>query len=123
MAVRVEGLRELNRAFTKAGGDVEDLKDVNAGISDLIATTARAEAPHLTGATQASVKGNRAKGKAVVKAGGARVPWAAPIHWGWPARNIEPDMFLSEAVEQNSEQILTQYEDGIDKALRKNGLK
>lgn len=123
MAVRVEGLRELNRAFTKAGGDVEDLKDVNAGISDLIATTARTEAPRLTGATQASVKGNRAKGKAVVKAGGARVPWAAPIHWGWPARNIEPDMFLSEAVEQNSEQILTQYEDGIDKALRKNGLK
>jgi hypothetical protein len=121
--IRVEGLRELNRSLSKAGADAEDMKDLNASIAKLVADTGRGRAPVVTGALAASVKGNRAKGKAVVKAGGARIPYAGPIHWGWPRRNIAGSLFLSDAVDDNHDQIIEMFEDGVDKVLRKNNLK
>lgn len=123
MAVKVEGLRDLNRALTKTGADVEDLKDLNQDISQLVVQTAQSLVTVVSGDLRSSIKGNRAKGKAVVKAGGARIPYAGPIHWGWPKRGIAPSMFLADAVDQNTEQITHKYQDGIDKVLRKNGLK
>ena len=59
--------------------------------------SAAAMAPHRSGTLAGSVRGNQAKTMAAVRAGGARVPYAGPIHWGWPRRNIAAQPFLVDA--------------------------
>ena len=88
LEVRVEGLQETVRALQRAGVEVNDLKDVFAPIAAEAADVAQGFTPRRTGALRASVRGNRAKNKAVVTIGKARVPYAGPILYGWKKRNI-----------------------------------
>lgn len=87
--VQVEGLREYIRALEAAGVDIEDLKDVFGEIASESAAVAAPVVPRRTGTLAGTVRGNRAKNKAVVTIGKARTPYAAPIIWGWPARGIK----------------------------------
>ena len=95
--VGVAGARELRRTLKAAGDDLEDLKAVNATIARYVALRAAAMAPRRSGTLAGSVRGNQAKTMARVAAGGARVPYAGPIHWGWPRRHIRPQPFLVDA--------------------------
>ncbi|GIG69741.1 HK97 gp10 family phage protein [Phytomonospora endophytica] len=95
--IDVDGAAQLRRTLRKAGADAADLKDANAAAAAIVARAGAAAAPRRTGRLAASVRGNRAVGAAVVRAGGARVPYAAPIHWGWPRRGIAAQPFLSDA--------------------------
>lgn len=92
--VRVEGLNRLVRELQGLGLELDDLKDAFAEIARKGAETASSFAPKRTGALAASIRGNRAKNKAVVAAGKARVRYAGPINYGWPARNIRASSFL-----------------------------
>lgn len=82
--VYVSGLREVNRSLEKAGVDVAELKTVMGGIA---AEATRVMQPFIpagkTGNLRQSARGNKAKGKAVVTIGKARVPYAGAIQWGW----------------------------------------
>lgn len=95
--VKIDGLPRLRKALREAGQSMDDLKDSNATVSALVASTAAARAPRRTGRLAASVRGNRAVGRASVVAGGAAVPYAGPIHWGWEARGIEAQPFATSA--------------------------
>lgn len=95
--VKVDGLPRLRAALRAAGHDVADLKDANAAAAALVASTAASRAPRRSGRLASTVRGNRAVGRATVLAGGAAVPYAGPIHWGWPARGIEAQPFMSNA--------------------------
>jgi hypothetical protein len=44
--------------------------------------------PRLAGKPAGPARGNRAKNKAVVNVGGARVRYAGPIFYGWPRHGI-----------------------------------
>lgn len=92
--VHIEGLRETTRAMEKAGVDVEDLKEVMGRIATEASDTMQGFMPHRSGALRASTRGNRAKGKAIVMVGKARVPYAGPIAYGWKARGIRPGTFI-----------------------------
>lgn len=84
--------------MAKAGVDLTELKATNAKVAGIVATRGRGEAPiGPTGRLAGSVRPGATKTMAVVRAGYARVPYAGPIHWGWPKRNIEAQPFLSEA--------------------------
>lgn len=121
--VYVQGLREITRAMEKAGVELEDLKDVMGGIA---AEAARVMAPFVptgpTGRLRASVRGNRAKGKAVVTIGTARVPYAKPIQYGWPARNIKPARFVERTDEVMETRAVSMLEDGWGAIAERNGL-
>lgn len=93
--VTVEGARELRSTMKAAGEDLGDLKDAHAEVAAYVATSARAAAPITSGRLAATVRGNRAAASAVVKAGSAAAPYAGPIHWGWPARSIAAQPFLT----------------------------
>lgn len=93
--VEVEGARELRRTMKAAGADLNDLKDVHQEVANFVASRSRSSAPSVSGRLAGSVRGNRAQASAVVKAGGASVPYAGPIHWGWPARNIAAQPWLA----------------------------
>lgn len=90
LSVQVEGLRELVRDLERAGVDLDDLKDAIGRISAEGAETAQGHTPRRSGKLAGTVRGNRAKNKAQVTIGTARVPYAGPIIFGWPKRGIRP---------------------------------
>lgn len=117
MTVRVDGRRQLVRDLRRMGADVADVKDANAAAARIVAAAAAARAPKRTGRLAASVRGSRAVSRATVRAGGAALPYAGPIHYGWPAHNIVGQPFVTDAATETQTQWLPAYQAGIDKAL------
>jgi len=97
--VQVEGLTRVVRDLQRLGLDVSDLKEAFGGIAKLGADLAAGFAPRRTGALAANIRGSRAKSRASVLAGGARVPYAGPINYGWQARGIPAVGFMQRADE------------------------
>lgn len=121
--VRVTGLNEVVRALVRAGVEVDDLKEIFSDIAAQGADVASSFAPKDTGALAASVRGNRARNKAVIAAGSARaVPYAGPINYGWEARNIEPTLFMQRADEAIEPRAIELLDAGLDRLLIRLGL-
>lgn len=121
-SVRVEGLNETLTALQRFGVEAADLKDVMAEIADLGARLASGYAPTDSGRLAASVRGNKAKAKAIVIAGKARVPYAGAINYGWPRRGIAPRLFMQKADAELAPRAVELLEQGLDEAARKAGL-
>jgi hypothetical protein len=117
--VQIEGLNALARTMRKAGEDLADLKDANRAAGDIVASAAAAMAPRRTGRLASSIRPARAAGRASVMAGRASVPYAPPIHWGWPARHIAAQPFLSNAAQQTESIWLPKYLADVQAALDK----
>lgn len=121
-SVQIEGLNQKIKALQELGVELDDIKDVFAKIAEEGAELASSFVPVKSGALQDTIRGNRAKNKAVVTAGRARTLYAGAINYGWPAHNIAPAMFLQkadEALEPKAEQMLI---DGLDQLITEKGL-
>ncbi|GAB3251369.1 hypothetical protein GCM10027425_09260 [Alteromonas gracilis] len=119
--VRIDGLKKLRRDLRRLGSDLSDFKDANAAAASLVASEAAKRAPRRPGSGRLarSGRGNRAAGRASVLFGGAAVPYAGPIHWGWTARGIEPQPFVAAAAQDTEARWLPLYTDAIDAAVDK----
>lgn len=95
--VTVVGARELRRALKAVEGGLDDLKATHEEIAQVVVPAGRRGAPRRTGRLAGSVRGSGTKTQAVVRAGGARLPYGGPIHWGWPKRHIKAQPFLTDA--------------------------
>jgi hypothetical protein len=116
--VQVEGARALRRQLKAAGVDMADLKRAHEAVGNLVANASRPKVP--TGETRrlvGSLRAARAVGSATVRAGSASVPYARPIHWGWPARGIRPQRFLWDTAKATEDQWLDVYWREIDQIL------
>ncbi len=120
--VRIEGLNKVVRDLQSLGLEVEDLKDAFGSIAAEGARLASSFAPRRTGALAASVRGNRAKNKAVVMSGRARVRYAGPINYGWPARSIRASWFMQRADKAMQPRALAEIENAIERKIRDKGL-
>jgi len=120
--VRVTGLNETVRALQRLGVEVDDIKDVMADIAAEGARLAGQYAPRRSGRLAATVRGNRAKGKAVVTAGKAKVPYAGAINYGWPGRGIKGRFFMQKADEALAPEAVKRLEAGIDRLINGVGL-
>ena len=116
---RVEGAARLRRTLKQAGDDLGDLKAAHASAAEIAATASAALAPRRTGTLAQTVRGSGTKTAATLRAGFASVPYAGPIHWGWPARGIRPSPFLSDGAQSSEGTWLPIYETAIDKAVGK----
>src|SRR5690606_32966995 len=92
--VRIDGLNRVVRKLNAAGADAEDMRDLMHDLGNIV--IAGANEPIDSGRLSADIRSGRGKTKAVVRAGGARVPYAGVIHYGWPARGITPQPFLTD---------------------------
>ncbi|GAB3990116.1 hypothetical protein [Nocardioides marmoraquaticus] len=119
---KVEGLSRVVRELKALGLDVDDLKNAFSKLSALGAETAARHAPKKSGRLSGSVRGNRAQSKAVVVAGRAAVPYAGPINYGWPARNISASGFMQKTDEELRPQAVQLLQDEINAAARRRGL-
>lgn len=121
-SLRVTGIKELVRDLQALGVSVDDLKAAFSAIAAKGARYASAFAPHRTGRLAASIRGNKAKSKAVVIAGGARVPYAGAINYGWAARNIEASHFMQRADAVVAPEAVKQLEQEIAAQIARRGL-
>ena len=112
--VEIEGVDTLVRTLGDAADDIESLEDGHKAVADLIAGEARARAPRRTGRLAGSLRGTVTAGKATAS---SDLVYAPPIHWGWRARNIKPNRFLTEAAEDTEPEWLALYEKDIQEAL------
>lgn len=121
-SVKVEGLNKTLTALQRTGVEVGDLKDAMAAIAAEGARLASGFAPVRTGRLRNTIRGNKAKAKAVVIAGRARVPYAGAINYGWPARGIKPALFMQRADKELSVKAVDMLSAGIDRAIERAGL-
>lgn len=117
MNVRITGLRETLRSMEKAGNSAQDLKDLMTSLSAIVISAAQPPRGP-TGRLETSIRPGRGKTKAVIRAGGARTPYAGVIHYGWPARNIPAQPYLTDAINRTRPQLIAQLDKGLQDLLR-----
>lgn len=117
-AMRVVGADKLRAGLKRAGDDLEDGKEVHASIAGVVAR--RADPPvGSSGRTAASVRPGATKRQAIVRAGRASIPYVGPVHYGWPARNIEPNTWLVDAAMETEPVWFPLYEQYVQRSLDK----
>lgn len=121
VSVEVDGLRELVRDLERAGVELDDLKDAQARIATEGADTAQTYTSRRSGRLVGTVRGNRAKNKAQVLFGTARVRYAGPILYGWPRRGIR----AANTIERTDAHMATEapriFEQELDRIFTKYG--
>ena len=115
--VQVRGARELRRTLRKAGADMQQVKNLHAEIGGIVAGAARPATPHRSGRLAGTVRSSGTQTASIVRAGRASVPYAGPIQWGWPARNIEPQPWLTDAAHETEPRWFAAFDAGIERIL------
>ena len=115
--VKVEGAAQLRRTLRRAGLDLTDLKASHAQAGQIAAAGGQASAPRITGRLASTIRSTGTNTGATIRAGYARVPYAGPVHWGWPGHNISPNPFLTEGAQATEPDWVAVYQDAIDEAL------
>lgn len=122
--VRVENLSKTVRQLKDLGLDVNDLKDAFSQIATEAVDAILKYTPRgKTGKLAGSVRGNRAQAKAVVRAGKAAVPYAGPVNYGWPARNIEAAEYMQKGDQEMQPIAVRRLEQEIETRIRRRGLR
>ena len=130
--VQVVGGKRLRASMKRAGIDVKQLTAINKSAANTVAIAAKARAPlgkpgrksgrgrpKAPGALKASIRPGATTRAGVIRAGGARVPYANPQHWGWPKRNIRPKYFISDAAIATEPVWVREYEKKMNDVIKK----
>ncbi|MFF5793964.1 hypothetical protein ACFY5D_18120 [Paeniglutamicibacter sp. NPDC012692] len=116
--VTVEGAKRLRSTLRKAGHDLSVMKEAHADAASIAAEAARARAPMgPTGRLIRSIRSSGTTTAGIVRSGYKSVPYAGPIHWGWAARSIKANEFMSDGATSSESRWLPVYEAGVQKAL------
>jgi hypothetical protein len=123
VSTEILGLREIQRDLRKLGDDTKnEMKDTHKLAAEVVVMGAKRLVPFRTGALAASIKSLATKSSGRVRAGSASVPYAGPIHFGWPARAIAPNPFIYDAIDERRDAIRDLYDNRIDQLIRKYDL-
>ena len=117
MTTRVHGLRETVRTLERLGVEVQDLKAGFKKAGNVVVDEAKTIVPVRSGKLMNTIRASNTKNKAVVRAGGARVPYAGVIHWGWPAHGIEATHYLTDAAERKEAQVVSVIDDELNRLI------
>lgn len=122
--LEIQGLREIVRDLKQLSEDSrEDMKETHRIAGEIVAAAAKPLAPVRTGALSATISSSPTKYQGRVKIGrGASVPYAGPIHFGWPARRIAPQPFVYEALDGRRDEVLQTYKKRINDLIVKHQL-
>ena len=121
-SIKATGVKELRRELRRMGDDLEDLKTLNLDVATLVSDRAKDIVPRRTGNLADTIRPSGTKTAGRVRAGFKRVPYAGVIHFGFPARRIQPQPFLYDALDQRRGEVFDAYFKGVKKIQRKAGL-
>lgn len=114
-AIELEGGPELRRAMKRFDDRLGDLTAVNLAAALTVEGQAEQLVPFVTGALFDSLRARATSRAGYVTAGGAAgVVYAGPIHFGWRRRNIEPQPFLYDALDERRGEILATYNAAVE---------
>lgn len=117
-ALYVVGQKRFVQTMRKAGADMQELKEVNRRAADIAKPEAAARAPRgKTGRLAGSIRAGATQKAGIIRAGRKTVPYAGPINYGWPARNIRPRTFVNDAVASTESQWAKEYETFVKKTM------
>lgn len=111
--VEITGLRSTLRDMQRMGAEAEELRGLMEQIGELVVSAARPLARRESGAMAGSIRAGRVKTRAVVRAGGARIPYAGVQHYGWARRNISPNPYLTNALVSRQSAVLAALDKGL----------
>lgn len=117
--IQIVGLAELARTMKRAGVDITELKDAHTRAAQIVADRASTLAPKRTGRLAGNIRTAKQVQRARIMAGSSSVPYAGAIHWGWPARHIEANPFISNAAVATQDEWTAAYFEDVQKALDK----
>lgn len=106
-AVTVEGADRVASTMHKAARMLGDLTEQNKQAASIFTLVARQRAPRLTGALAAATMPAWDKDNAGFT---NPLPYFGPIHYGWPAHDIEPNPYVDQAVDETERDWLAVYE-------------
>lgn len=115
--IEVRGGRRFRSTLRRAGVDLGQLRAAHLGAAQVV--TAAASPPRRSGRLAATVRAAGTTTAAIVRAGFASVPYAGPIHWGWPSRSIAAQPFLSEAAQSTEAVWAAVYTTEVQKIIDK----
>ena len=115
-AIEIQGVGQLAKALKNAGdeGLSAVLKTAHLEGAETVAATARTLAPKLSGSLRSSIRSSATLRSGRVRAGKKKVPYAAPIHFGWGRRGIHPQPFLYMALDRRREEVLDNFMEAIE---------
>ena len=114
------GYRQLKKELRQLGDEaVASLKQTNKEAADLVADTARPNIPVRSGRLKGTLRTTGTMRGGVVRMGRKAVPYAGPVHFGWPNRPnaakgwrggpIRPNPFLYEAMDRRVTEVMAIY--------------
>ena len=136
-AVRVEGLDDVRRKIRRMEQGLDqdaakgDLKAMNLEAAEIVAGVATTLVPVRSGKLRDTIRAAGAQKSGRVRSGynipqGAavsgnwgRMPYAGPIHFGWPARNISPQPFLYDALDRRRSEVFAAYDRNMSQIIKK----
>lgn len=118
--VRITGLQATIRSLQKLGVSVDDLKGAIAPITNKVVEDAKRLTPVRTGKLSASIRGSKAKNKAVIRGGTARVPYASFVEFG-SVHNTAVNM-VTEAITSNEQFAATRLDQELQSLIQRYDL-
>jgi hypothetical protein len=120
------GADRLVRALQAVEDEATD-KAVHLAAAETVAEGARGFAPVKSGAAKRSTRASATKGSGVVRAGGPRLPWVPPAHFGAPPPRpqggyMRPNPWLYKGGDARADEVLDLFQRKLDTALRRQGL-
>jgi hypothetical protein len=119
--IKVKGYKASIKALQAIGVPDSEIKAAGTAAGELVAAEARTLVPVRTGALRQTIRVSKALNKVEIKAGNdSKIPYAAPIHWGWWKRHIKPSPFFSKALGITRSEVFNTYYAQIDRLIAKN---
>jgi hypothetical protein len=119
--VQVTGAKELRKALKHMDADLKDLTKINKAAAEDVAREARSIVPRRSGRLQKAIKSSASRASGKVAAGSRLVPYAGPIHFGWRRRNIEPQPFIYDALDERRDEVVARYEKEVADLVERVG--
>ena len=111
----IEGLAEINKALRSMSKDTRDsMKATHKKAAEIVIQGAKRFVPVVSGKLAASIRDGSTQRMGRVRVGSASVPYAGPIHFGWPARQIKPQPFIYDALDGRRNEVAAVYVKRID---------
>ena len=121
--LEIEGLRDVQKAMKNFSDDSRnDMKDTHRKAGQLVVDGAARLVPVRSGALLASLRSAPTQRQGKVRLGSAAVPYAGPIHFGWPARHIQPNPFIYEVLDGRRQEVYALYAERISELVVKYNL-
>lgn len=121
--IEIEGLREVQKAMRNFSDDSRnDMKETHRRAGQIVVDGAARFVPVRSGSLLASLRSAPTQRQGRVRVGSAAVPYAGPIHFGWPARNIQPNPFIYEVLDGRRQEVYALYADRISELVVKYDL-